>query len=96
MDKANMQQFMYLASKRGLTDGRYVFIAVHPFATAEMMLREKVYISNFLWVLPWHGKQDSINNFLFAPEEEIKKAFQSFFVLVPQVSTHSPTFSTFL
>lgn len=87
MDKGNLQQFMLLAVNKNLTNGDYIFIAVHPFATMETMLRHVTYVSNFVWVLPWTRTPLSKDATALraASKEVLEKAFQSLFVLMPQV-----------
>lgn len=91
LDKGRLQQFMIMASKRNMTNGDYVFIAVHPFATTETFLRDRNQLHDFVWVLPWmgyHGKERGKQNksLYFATKEEMIKAYQSLFLVMPQVS----------
>lgn len=89
VDKGSLQEFMLMAAERNLTNGDYVFIAVHPFATLEtlLMLSEINYVSNYVWVFPWARtpQHKDATHFLSAPPDVLEKAFQSLFVLMPQV-----------
>ena len=88
LDKGKLQQFMMMASKKNMTNGDYVFIAVHPFATSETFLRNTHSLYDYVWILPWmgyHGDGDGDNSFFFGTKEEMVKAYQGLFLLMPQV-----------
>ena len=88
LDKGKLQQFMMMASHKNMTNGDYVYIAVHPFATSETFLRNTHSLHNYVWILPWmgyHGKGEGKNAFFFGSKEEMVKAYQGLFVLMPQV-----------
>ena len=77
-----------MASHKNMTNGDYVYIAVHPFATSETFLRNTHSLHNYVWILPWmgyHGKGEGKNAFFFGSKEEMVKAYQGLFVLMPQV-----------
>ena len=81
---------MMMASQRNMTDGDYVFIAVHPFATSESILRNSHGLRDYLWILPWmgyHGKGDGKDYFFFGSKKEMVKAYQGLFIITPQVIT---------
>ena len=87
LDKEKLQQFMMMASQRNMTNGDYVFIAVHPFAGNVMYLQNS--FSDYAWMLPWmyfQGNRDeTFGGFFFGTKKEMVKAYQGLFVLMPQV-----------
>ena len=88
LDKGKLQEFMMMASKKNMTDGDYVFIAVHPFATTETFLRNTHSLYDYVWILPWtgyHGDGNGKNSFWFGEKEEMVKAYSGLFVLQPEV-----------
>ena len=87
LDKGKLQQFMMMASKKNMTNGDYVFIAVHPFATNIMYLENA--LRDFAWILPWmwyHGEEEDKTPLFFGTKAEMVKAYQGLFVLMPRVS----------
>ena len=77
-----------MASQREMTGGDYVFIAVHPFAGgSEAYLRTTHEMHHMAWTHAWagfHGEGE--DNFMtFGSAEEMVKAYQGLFVLMPQV-----------
>ena len=86
IEKGHLQQFMIMASKKNMTNGNYVYIAVHPFASSEIFIRNNVPLYDYIWILPWRGYYGKDKKSLFfASKEEMVKAYQWLFVLMPQV-----------
>ena len=87
--KEKLQRFMMIASQKNMTGGDYVFIAVHPFAGNMMSLQNR--FRDFAWILPWilfQGDKEAENTknaMFFGTKEEMAKAYQGLFVLMPQV-----------
>ena len=90
LDQGTLQKFMMVASKKSMTNRDYVFIAIHPFAASEMYLRSTNSLHDYAWILPWtgyHGEGNGKNNSYFGTKEEMVKAYQGLFLLMPQVKT---------
>ena len=88
LEKGHLQQFMMMASKKNMTNGDYIFIAVHPFASSETFIRNHGSLYDYMWILPWKGNLGKDKkSFFFASKEEMVKAYQGLFVLMPQVKS---------
>ena len=86
LEKGHLQQFMIMASKKNMTNGDYVYIAVHPFASSETFIRNHGPYYDYMWIIPWNGAYGKVRKSLFfASKEEMVKAYQGLFVLMPQV-----------
>eukprot|EP00111_Clytia_hemisphaerica_P009174 TCONS_00026970-protein len=98
LEKGRLQHFMMTARKMNMTNGDYVFIAVHPFATAEQFLRNTQTLKDYVWVLPWSGYYGDGNKekaFFFGEKNEMMEAFSRLFVIQPKIPRSDEDFKGF-
>ena len=78
---------MLLANEKGLTQGDYVYIAIHPFATSEALLRTDSVGHQYIWFLPWKGDKEIGPDFFSGQEHNtLVSAYRSLMILMPEVS----------
>ena len=82
LDQGYVRQFMLHAAEREMTNGDYVYIAIHPFINNENFLRPTPVVYSIAWFLPLKGKpsEDPIKDLVI-----LEKAYKSLLVLMPEV-----------
>ena len=82
LDQGYVRQFLLYAAERGMTNGDYVYMAIHPFINNENFLRPTSVVYSIAWFLPLKGKPSP------HPEKDLdilQKAYKSLLVLMPEV-----------
>ncbi|XP_047143236.1 atrial natriuretic peptide receptor 1 isoform X1 [Hydra vulgaris] len=84
IDKGYLRSFLLSAFTENLTNGEYVFIAVHPFVGMEKLFQTHSFTAVHAWFLPWKG---AVGNNLYDPIilRNMMIAYQSVLILQPEI-----------